>query len=296
MDWYDEVVGEGTAVVFLPGSGWSGSAGMNIADELKSGHQVRLLDLPGMGRSHGISGRITTKQMAEWLKEYLDDRSIADCHLIGHSLGGAIAMMFAAKYPHRLKSLTLLDIGHRRVPRFPVRMLGSVGYIAPLISWLERIFGPKVLSSLVSGDNSVSGDPNLQSNSPDNGSVTQERIEEVKRKGWYQLQDDSYLLKALEYEPTVSAAGLGLFIALYRMNPPQLLQAIAVPCMLLYGTYPEESQKTQQKIRKKANRLSKLNHAIVSRPVESGHYVHWASENTTHDIGDFIRQHDSARQ
>lgn len=56
---------------------------MCIADELKSDHQILMVDLPGIGRSDGIAGRVRHKKMGEWVREYLDERGISRRHLIG---------------------------------------------------------------------------------------------------------------------------------------------------------------------------------------------------------------------
>ncbi|MFX4300807.1 hypothetical protein ACOJUR_00750 [Alicyclobacillus tolerans] len=65
MRWYEESFGAGLPVVFLPGSGWVANTGMNIADELKSDHQVRLVELLGIGIYDGIQERVTLKKMGE---------------------------------------------------------------------------------------------------------------------------------------------------------------------------------------------------------------------------------------
>ncbi|MFX4300806.1 alpha/beta fold hydrolase [Alicyclobacillus tolerans] len=69
-------------------------------------------------------------------------------HLIGHSLGGAILFAFSVQNPHRLKSLTLLDVGYVQVPRFPIQ-IGSLGYLAPVVSGLERVFVLKILKKVI---------------------------------------------------------------------------------------------------------------------------------------------------
>lgn len=213
---------------------------MNIADELKPDHQVLMVDLPGIGRSDGIEGRVTPTKMGTWVRAYLDNRGIERCHLIGHSLGGAILLTFAAQYPEKVLSLTLLDVGYCRVPRFPVQVLGSVGYLAPIIAGLEQIFGPsilkKVMGDIFGQDQAVTGA------SPSDSLET--KIADVKRRGWYTLDDDEYLRKALAFEPTLSIEGVELWLALYRMNPFKFISQVRCPCLLLYGTFPSSDAKS----------------------------------------------------
>ena len=288
MHWYEETVGAGSFVVFLPGSGWGANAGMNIADELKADHQVRLVDLPGIGRGDGIQGRVTLTRLGEWVAGYLDGRGMSRSHLIGHSLGGAILLAFAVQHPHRVKSLTLLDIGYARVPRFPTQMLGSAGYVAPVVSGLERAFGPKILQKMM-GSESSHGEADTVSKSADELDA---RIAAVKSRGWYSLADDEYLRMALEYEPSMSVEGMGLWLALYRMNPHKLIPKVHFPCMLMYGAFPDAPGKVRRRVEQNIRKCRSLNPLVEYQSVRSGHYVHWSDESVVKDIGAFVRQHD----
>jgi pimeloyl-ACP methyl ester carboxylesterase len=51
--------------------------------------------------------------MADDLLETIDYLGIQKMHLIGHSMGGKVAMLFALKYPERLEKLIIADIGPR---------------------------------------------------------------------------------------------------------------------------------------------------------------------------------------
>ena len=71
--------------------------------------QVRVitLDLPG----HGISvvkGPVHTMEyLADVVKDTLDALGIARCTLVGHSMGGYVALAFCEKYPERLDGVVL---------------------------------------------------------------------------------------------------------------------------------------------------------------------------------------------
>ncbi|MEG1623172.1 MAG: alpha/beta hydrolase, partial [Alistipes sp.] len=73
--------------------------------------QVRVitLDLPGHGISE-VKGEIHTMDyLAEVVKEALDVLGVGRCTLIGHSMGGYVALAFCEKYPERLEGLVLLS-------------------------------------------------------------------------------------------------------------------------------------------------------------------------------------------
>ena len=65
------------------------------------------MDTRGHGESPRGTAPFTLEQFAEDLKEFLDGRSITQCHLLGFSDGGNIALLFALKYPEYVEKLIL---------------------------------------------------------------------------------------------------------------------------------------------------------------------------------------------
>lgn len=74
------------------------------------GHSVYALDLPGHGGSGG-AGREEIGAYAEVVKGFADGLSLPPFVLGGHSMGGAIALEFALRYPTRLVGLVLVGTG-----------------------------------------------------------------------------------------------------------------------------------------------------------------------------------------
>lgn len=71
--------------------------------------RVVTLDLPGHGISE-VKGRIHTMEyLADTIREALDTLGIERCTLVGHSMGGYVALAFCEKYPGRLDGLVLLS-------------------------------------------------------------------------------------------------------------------------------------------------------------------------------------------
>lgn len=78
-------------------------------DALAQAHQVWAIDLIGFG----FSSRVTTPtyslaMFARSIREFMDTQGIAHTSLVGHSLGGAIALRFAHDYPDRVDKLVLI--------------------------------------------------------------------------------------------------------------------------------------------------------------------------------------------
>ncbi len=76
------------------------------------GHDVLALDLPGHGRSSG-PGCTTITDYAAILAAWLDHMGLPPCVVVGHSMGGAIALELALREAQRLRGLVLIATGAR---------------------------------------------------------------------------------------------------------------------------------------------------------------------------------------
>lgn len=66
------------------------------------------IDLPGHGHSELYGEVHSMEMMADEVKKVLDDLTFqTNIHILGHSMGGYVALAFAEKYPEYLKTLTL---------------------------------------------------------------------------------------------------------------------------------------------------------------------------------------------
>jgi len=81
----------------------------NIARKLSEKYHVFLLDL----RNHGQSPHADTINypiMADDLFEFMQDQGLANAAILGHSMGGKVAMEFALKFPEKVSKLIVVDI------------------------------------------------------------------------------------------------------------------------------------------------------------------------------------------
>ena len=81
----------------------------SIARQLSVERRVYVLDV----RNHGNSAhcaRMDYPSMAADLGEFMDSQQIKTADLLGHSMGGKIAMWFALQHPHRVDKLIVADI------------------------------------------------------------------------------------------------------------------------------------------------------------------------------------------
>ena len=72
--------------------------------------RVTLYDLPGHGDSEMPATGYGPGALADGLADLLDQLGITRAHLVAHSFGGSVALAFAVRHPHRVKSLVLADV------------------------------------------------------------------------------------------------------------------------------------------------------------------------------------------
>lgn len=77
-------------------------------ESLASRHSVYALDLPGHGGSSKQIRDGTLSGFSELLEGFMDAMSVSKAHLVAHSMGGAVAILFALKNPERCLSLVLI--------------------------------------------------------------------------------------------------------------------------------------------------------------------------------------------
>ena len=71
--------------------------------------RVITVDLPGHGYSECPDADPTMDLMAQAVKAVLDDAGVQQCVMIGHSMGGYVALAFADRYPHHPRGLGLVN-------------------------------------------------------------------------------------------------------------------------------------------------------------------------------------------
>lgn len=106
----------GPTVVFESGlSDWSSTWAL-IQPAIAKSTRACSYDRPGMGYSDPVPGSRTPEDAIKDLKRLLDGAGIKEpIVLVGHSLGGFYAKLFAATYPDRIAGLVLVDPSEERL-------------------------------------------------------------------------------------------------------------------------------------------------------------------------------------
>jgi pimeloyl-ACP methyl ester carboxylesterase len=98
--------GAGDPVVLVHGNTGCGLWYSRVMD--LPGFRAVAPDLPNFGDSDGID-TVDIDVYADWLLYFLDALDIRDAAVVGHSLGGAVAMSLAVRHPGRVRRLMLVD-------------------------------------------------------------------------------------------------------------------------------------------------------------------------------------------
>ncbi len=135
------------SILFIHGSGDAASSiWKDVIPQVAETYHVVTFDLPGYGRSNGQNVLYSPPFYAECTK-WIVDRCIQERPfiIVGHSLGGAVALCFAATYPDNLQRLILVDVSgviHRTaftqhimkgisdkqegLKKYPLKLLGTI--------------------------------------------------------------------------------------------------------------------------------------------------------------------------
>ncbi len=113
---HSNIIGEGKPFVILHGFLGMGDNWKTLAKQFsEEGYQIHLVDQRNHGRSFH-NENFDYDILAEDLKNYCNYHSLENIILLGHSMGGKTAMLFAAKYPDIVKKLIVADISPRFYP------------------------------------------------------------------------------------------------------------------------------------------------------------------------------------
>ena len=108
-------IGEGNPLLILHGLFGSSDNWVSLGKKFAENNLVYLIDLRNHGRSPH-SEEMSYDLMADDILELINDENINSPVILGHSMGGKAALLFAEKYPKYLDKLIVADIGIKAYP------------------------------------------------------------------------------------------------------------------------------------------------------------------------------------
>ena len=141
--------GTGTAVVLIHGFLENTTMWKNVVPEISKRNRVVTIELLGHGKTDCIGYMHTMELFAETIAAVLKELKIRKCILVGHSLGGYIALAFAEKHPQKVKGLCLMnatsneDTAERKALRLRANKMITNNFRNMVRMSFANLFGPK---------------------------------------------------------------------------------------------------------------------------------------------------------
>jgi len=134
--------GDGPPVMLLHGPGEFAATWARVIPDLAGTCRVIAPDLPGQGASGTEAAPLTVERVEAWLEELVARTCPSPPVIVGHLLGGAIALRFALGHAHRVDRLVLVDtFGLGPFRPSPGFALALVGFLArPTDRSRDRLF------------------------------------------------------------------------------------------------------------------------------------------------------------
>ncbi len=106
--WFDDPGGTGNPVLFLHGSGCDSDDWAAVIGALRPAVRAIRADFPGHGRSDVPGGAFRIEDLARDVLSLVEHLALARATLVGHSLGGMVALAAASVSPH-IERIVLLE-------------------------------------------------------------------------------------------------------------------------------------------------------------------------------------------
>jgi pimeloyl-ACP methyl ester carboxylesterase len=112
---HSKIQGEGQPLLILHGYFGMGDNWKSQANKLSEHFQVHMIDQRNHGRSFHTDD-FDYELLVGDLHNYIAHHGLSDVNLLGHSMGGKTAMLFAVTYPEIVKNLLVADIAPKNYP------------------------------------------------------------------------------------------------------------------------------------------------------------------------------------
>jgi pimeloyl-ACP methyl ester carboxylesterase len=139
------MAGEGPAVVLIHGMINSSRHWRAVAEALAKDHTVIAPDLIGHGDSATPRGDYSIGAHAAAIRDLLSAIGIRQATIVGHSLGGGVAMQFFWQFPERVERLVLISSGGLGPDVSPLLRVAALPGASPALALAAR---PRVVSAI----------------------------------------------------------------------------------------------------------------------------------------------------
>ncbi|MBA2725280.1 MAG: alpha/beta fold hydrolase, partial [Actinobacteria bacterium] len=142
--------GTGETLLFIHGIAGSCDTFDTVLPEIAKECEVIAPDLLGHGRSAKPRGDYSLGAYASGLRDLLEVLEVDKVSIVGHSMGGGVAMQFAYQFPERCSRLVLVSSGGLGPEVTPLLRAATLPGAEAFLSVATHARTKKVVSSLVS--------------------------------------------------------------------------------------------------------------------------------------------------
>jgi pimeloyl-ACP methyl ester carboxylesterase len=109
LDVHYYTAGAGEPLVVIHGGGGDARSWEHNISDLAKKYAVYAPDLPGYGLTQPLKGKYYIPELSDFVAKFADKLGLKKFNLVGHSLGGGVALDFALKFPAQIKKLVLVS-------------------------------------------------------------------------------------------------------------------------------------------------------------------------------------------
>jgi pimeloyl-ACP methyl ester carboxylesterase len=106
---HSKILGEGKPLLILHGYFGASDNWKTLGNQFAENYEVHLIDQRNHGRSFQAD-EFNYELLVDDLHKYIQQHKLKEIYLIGHSMGGKTAMLFAVTYPDLVDKLIIVDI------------------------------------------------------------------------------------------------------------------------------------------------------------------------------------------
>ncbi|MAC87137.1 MAG: alpha/beta hydrolase [Gammaproteobacteria bacterium] len=140
---HSKIIGEGAPLLILHGYFGMSDNWKSLGNKFGEDFQIHLIDLRNHGRSFH-AGNFDYDLLVEDIVQYIKHHQLEKVIVLGHSMGGKVAMLFAVKYPILVAKLIIVDIAPRYYRPHHTDILKALNSVDFLIHNTRKLVDQKI--------------------------------------------------------------------------------------------------------------------------------------------------------
>jgi esterase len=140
---HSKIIGEGAPLLILHGYFGMSDNWKSLGNKFGEDFQIHLIDQRNHGRSFHANN-FDYDLLVEDIVQYIEHHQLEKVIVLGHSMGGKVAMLFAVKYPTLVAKLIIVDIAPRYYQPHHTDILKALNSVDFLIHNTRKLVDQKI--------------------------------------------------------------------------------------------------------------------------------------------------------